>query len=165
MKENAEILGITLTDVYDKYQIYVNERLKNTADLSMANVAEKFNAIMAIPYVNAASRSDIDRVIQEQDKYLDIYDTIHKNNADVVVKILKKLEETEFQERSEILAAIIEVVAEEKANQNKTPSSFGGGGGGGRRPSGADIAISGVPPITPPAGYRLQSHRGNRQIP
>lgn len=152
MKENAEILGITLTDVYDKYQIYVNERLKNTADLSMANVAEKFNAIMAIPYVNAASRSDIDRVIQEQDKYLDIYDTIHKNNADVVVKILKKLEETEFQERSEILAAIIEVVAEEKANQNKTPSSFGGGGGGGRRPSGADIAISGVPPITPPPG-------------
>lgn len=152
LKENAEILGITLTDVYDKYQIYVNERLKNTADLSMANVAEKFNAIMAIPYVNAASRSDIDRVIQEQDKYLDIYDTIHKNNADVIVKILKKLEETEFQERSEILAAIIEVVAEEKANQNKTPSSFGGGGGGSRRPSGVDIAISDMPPVTPPPG-------------
>ncbi|MCI9625673.1 MAG: hypothetical protein HFI90_02705 [Clostridia bacterium] len=152
LKENAEILGITLTEVYDQYQTYVNERLKNTADLSMANVAEKFNAIMAIPYLNAASRSDIDRVIQEQDKYLDIYDTIHKNKEDVVVKILKKLEETEFQERSEILSAIIEVVAEDKANQNKVPSGFGGGGGGGRRPSGADIAISGVPPISPPPG-------------
>ncbi len=151
LKENAEILGITLTEVYDKYQTYVNERLKNTADLSMANVAEKFNAIMAIPYLNAASRSDIDRVIQEQDKYLDIYDTIHKNNADVVVKILKKLEETEFQERSEILAAIIEVVAEDKADQKKEPSGFGGGGGGTRRPS-ADIAISGIPPISPPPG-------------
>ena len=33
---------------------------------------------MAIPYLNAAERSNIDEVIKQQDKYLKIYDLIHK---------------------------------------------------------------------------------------
>lgn len=154
LEENENILGIELTEVYYQYESYVNQRLKAAADLTLENIAEKFDEIMAIPYLNAASRSEIDSVIQQQDQYLNIYDIIHANADDVVVKILKKLEETEFQERSEIVSAIIGVVAESNTSSGTgssggTSASGGAGRGNSTRTSGVDIAITGMPTVIP----------------
>lgn len=154
LEENENILGIELTEVYYQYESYVNQRLKAAEDLTLENIAEKFDEIMAIPYLNAASRSEIASVIEEQDQYLNIYDIIYANSDDVVVKILKKLAETEFEERSEIVAAIIGVVAESNTSSGTgssggTSASGGAGRGNSTRTSGVDIAITGMPTVIP----------------
>ena len=147
LEENENILGIELTEVYYQYESYVNQRLKAAEDLTLENIAEKFDEIMAIPYLNAASRSEIASVIEEQDQYLNIYDIIYANSDDVVVKILKKLAETEFEERSEIVAAIIEVIGESSSSSSTSTSSSSSGtssGGSTTRRANVDIAITRV---------------------
>lgn len=154
LKANETALKINLSDTYYKNQSYVNERLKKNTGLNADNFAEAFNEIMAIPYLNAAERSNIDEVIKQQDKYLKIYDLIHKNSDDVVVKILKRLEAVDFTERQQIIDEINAVVAENTDKPSGKPSggssgSSGGGGGGGSAPGGS-VSLSGDAIPKPP---------------
>lgn len=106
--------GIALDNVYYKYADDVNKNLAAQKAESVGDVYELFEKFMVIPYVNEADRASLLETIKKYDGYLGIYDIISRQNDEIAVMILKKLEATVYTSAEQMLNDINAVIRDAK---------------------------------------------------
>ena len=106
--------GITLDNVYYKYADDVNKNLAAQKAESIGDVYALFEKFMVIPYVNEADRASLLETIKKYDGYLGIYDIISRQNDEIAVMILKKLEATVYTSAEQMLNDINAVIRDAK---------------------------------------------------
>lgn len=102
--------GIALDNVYYKYADDVNKNLAAQKAESIGDVYALFEKFMVIPYVNEADRASLLETIKKYDGYLGIYDIISRQNDEIAVMILKKLEATVYASAEQMLNDINAVI-------------------------------------------------------